>query len=367
MMTAGIGRHAWFWLIVGAVFVFLLYELRDVLLPFVLGAAVAFLFDPIADRLERLRMPRWVATIIVLIGVNALLVGFVLLIVPLVQAQLWQLIARVPVYFDMARARLLPELERLVATYSPAGAEDLQKAATSYAGDAAKWLASGLGALVASGVALVNVLSILLIAPVVSFYLLRDWDAIVARVDSWLPRRSRSTLHELFAEMNETLTGFVRGQGLVCVFLALFYSIALSLVGLDFALVIGLFIGVVSFMPYVGTISGFIVSVGVALGQFSDRTHVLIVVGIFVVGQMLEGNVVQPLFVGDRVRLHPVWIIFALLAGGSLFGFLGVLLAVPVAAVIGVLVRFAIRRYLTSPFYEQPPETTLITGSADVS
>lgn len=365
-MTAhGIGRNTWFWLIVGAVLVFLLYELREVLLPFVLGAGVAFLFDPFADRLERWKLPRWAATVIVLIVVNALAVGFLLLIVPLVQAQIGQLIGKVPTYIDVARMRLLPEIQRIVANYSPTGAEDLQKAATSYAGDAAKWVASGLGTLLASGVALVNVISILLIAPVVSFYLLRDWDKIVERIDSWLPRRSRGTLRLLFAEMDETLTGFVRGQALVCLFLAVFYSITLSLVGLDFALVIGLFIGVISFMPYVGTISGFIVSVGVALGQFEDRTNVWFVVGIFVVGQMLEGNVIQPLFIGDRVRLHPVWIIFALLAGGSLFGFLGVLLAVPIAAVIGVLVRFAIRRYLASEFYEEPVESTLIT--TDVS
>ncbi|GIL39336.1 AI-2E family transporter [Roseiterribacter gracilis] len=365
MTTHGMGRHAWFWLIVGAVLVFLLYELREVLLPFALGAAIAFLFDPIADRLERLRVPRWAATVIVLIGVFALMIGFVLLIVPLVQAQLWQLIGRVPAYFDAVRLRLLPQLEELVATYSSTGAEELQKAVGTYAGDAAKWLAGGLGTLVAGGMALVNVLSILLIAPVVSFYLLRDWDLIVQRIDSWLPRRSRGTLRAIFAEMDETLTGFVRGQALVCLFLAVFYSITLSLVRLDFALVIGLFIGVISIMPYVGTISGFVVSVGVALGQYDDRSNVFIVIGIFVLGQILEGNVVQPLFIGDRVRLHPVWIIFALLAGGSLFGFLGVLLAVPVAAVIGVLVRFGIRRYLASPFYEEPVETALIT--TDVS
>jgi predicted PurR-regulated permease PerM len=362
LSTPILGRHVWFWLIVGAVFFFLLYELREVLLPFVLGAAIAFLFDPVADRLERWRVPRWVATVLVLVGVFACMIGFLLLIMPLLQAQLGQMISRVPAYFEMARARLLPELQRLAAAYSPTGAEDLQKAATAYAGDAAKWLATGLATVVASGVALVNVVSILLIAPVVSFYLLRDWDSIVARIDSWLPRQSQSTLRALFAEMNETLTGFVRGQALVCLFLAIFYSTALSLVRLDFALVIGVFIGVVSFMPYVGSISGFVIATAVALGQYDDRTHVFIVIGIFLLGQVLEGNVIQPLFIGDRVGLHPVWIIFALLAGGSLFGFLGVLLAVPVAAVIGVLVRFGLRRYLESQFYEEPVESKLITG-----
>ena len=206
-----------------------------------------------------------------------------------------------------------------------------------------------------------NIISLFVITPVVAFYLLRDWDAIIARVDTYLPRAHVETIREQARLVDETLAGFLRGQFTVCLLLGLFYGIGLSLVGLEFGLVIGLGTGLVSFIPYFGMLIGFVVGVGLAIAQFHTLLPIAMVVVVFAVGQFLEGNFLTPKLVGDRVNLHAVWIMFALLAGAALFGFVGVLLAVPVAAVIGVLVRFSIARYRASPLYlgtsgSKPPE-----------
>src|SRR5690606_34210818 len=196
-----------------------------------------------------------------------------------------------------------------------------------------------------------NLLALLFITPIVAFFLLRDWDDIVGRLDKWLPRPWAGVIREQAALIDETLAGFVRGQALVCLFLGTFYAVVLTVVGLDFGITIGLITGILSFIPYVGTTFGFVTSIAVAFAQFSEWLPILLVAGLFIAGQAIEGNFLTPKLVGDRVGLHPVWVIFALLAAGSLFGFVGVLLAIPVAAVIGVLARFVLGRYLTSRYY----------------
>ena len=214
------------------------------------------------------------------------------------------------------------------------------------------WATDIVAGVLSGGAAVANTLSLIIITPVVTFYLLRDWDNIAATVDGWLPRAQAPTIRELASEVDRTLAGFLRGQGTVCLLLGVFYAIGLTVAGLDFGLVIGLIAGLLSFIPYVGSIVGLLLSVGLAFLQFDDWLRVAVVAGIFFVGQALEGNVLTPRLVGGRVGLHPVWVIFAILAGGTLFGFVGVLLAVPVAAVIGVGTRFALTRYLDSPYYD---------------
>jgi predicted PurR-regulated permease PerM len=201
---------------------------------------------------------------------------------------------------------------------------------------------------------LINLVSLLVITPVVAFYLLRDWDRIVIQIDSWLPRRYAETIREQVRAVDATLAGFLRGQGTVCLILAIYYGLGLSLAGLDFGLVIGLVAGLLSFVPYVGAIVGLLLSVGLALVQFDAWLPIAIVAAVFILGQVVEGNFLTPKLVGESVGLHPVWIIFALLAGGTLFGFVGLLLAIPAAAVIGVGVRFALDRYLVSAYYKGP-------------
>lgn len=348
-------RQLRFWTVGLAGFLAVLWVLGDVLLPFVAGMAIAYFLDPVTDRLERAGAARWLATTLVLAGFVLVLVVALLLLLPLIQAQILQLIDTLPRIASWIRDSLVPLVERVMRRLSPDDIERLRTAAGGFAGDAVGWIGRVARSLVAGGVALFDVLSLLFITPVVAFYLLRDWDRMVERIRGWLPREHAPVILAQVAEVDRTLAGFVRGQATVCVVLGLFYALALSLVGLEFGLVIGLLAGLLSFIPFVGSLFGFAGSVGIALFQYDTWVMVAVVAGIFLLGQAVEGNVLTPRLVGGRVGLHPVWVIFALLAGGSLFGFVGVLLAVPVAAVIGVLARFALAQYLASRYYTGTP------------
>jgi len=337
-----------FWLLFLAASVLAVYVLRDVLLPFVAGMAVAYLLDPVVDRLERVKVGRALATLIVLLAFFVLSIGTMLLMLPLLQSQIEQFAEVAPKYVDAIRVRLEPLVRDFAAGFD-------QEAALSklpgLAGDALAWVGNLVGRLLSGGAWLVNLISILVITPIVSFYLLRDWDRMVSTIDSWLPRAQAETIRGRMRDIDRTLAAFVRGQGTVCLVLGVFYAAGLTVAGLDFGLVIGLFAGLISFVPFVGTIVGAILSIGLAVAQFSSWEPIAIIAAIFIMGQVVEGNFLTPNLVGDAVGLHPVWVIFALLAGGALFGFLGVLLAVPVAAVIGVLTRFGLDHYLASPLH----------------
>jgi predicted PurR-regulated permease PerM len=301
---------------------------------------------------------------LVLVLAFVVFVGALLLLMPLLQQQLSDLIGKLPDLVAVVREKIMNLIAFAQSRVSPETAAKVQDSVGGVLGDLAGNLAKPLGGLLAgiwtSGMALVNVLSLLFITPLVAFYMLDDWDRIVTAVDNQIPRRSVGTARYLARDIDNHLAGYVRGVSMICLILAVYYGTALSVVGLDFGLIIGLLIGLLSFIPFVGAIVGFVLSVGLALVQFSEFTSVLLVVGIFVVGQVVEGNVLQPWLVGRSVNLHPVWIIFALLAGGTVFGFLGVLLGVPIAVVIGSLLRFALRRYRESPLYKEqalpPPE-----------
>jgi predicted PurR-regulated permease PerM len=339
------------WLLVLAVFGFLLFALRGVLLPFVAGMAVAYFLDPVADRLEERGISRTLATALITVAFFVLAISFVIVLVPLLQSQVVGFVGKVPDLVEAMRERAGPLLERLQAHLSSADLEDLRSAAQSYAGQAIRWIGGLIKQILGGGVALLNLLSLLLITPLVTFYLLRDWDRITERIDGLLPRKAAPTIRAQAAEIDRIIAGFVRGQATVCLILGTFYGIGLSVVGLEFGLIIGFATGLISFIPYFGMLVGLVVGFGVALAQFSDWMPIAMVAGVFLVGQIVEGNFLTPKLVGDRVGLHPVWVIFALLAGGALFGFTGVLLSVPAAAVIGVLVRFAAERYRDSGLY----------------
>lgn len=344
-------EHFRFWGIGLALSVLVLWLLRDMILPFVAGMAIAYFLDPVADRLESWRVPRWLATTIVLASFAVGIVLVLLLIIPIIQAQAMDLIAAMPGYAEKLRAEVIPLVERFMERLSPQDVERLREAAGAYAGDAVAWIGRFARGVLAGSVALFDVFSLLFITPIVAFYLLRDWNDMMARIDGWLPRRYAPIVRAQAAEVDRTLAGFVRGQASVCLILGLFYAVGLTVVGLDFGFVIGLTAGLLSFIPYVGSLIGFGASIGVALVQFDAWTPIAIVAGVFFLGQALEGNFLTPRLVGGRVGLHPVWVIFALLAGASLFGFVGVLLAVPVAAIVGVGVRFALGQYRSSPYY----------------
>ncbi|WP_025898895.1 AI-2E family transporter [Sneathiella glossodoripedis] len=347
-----IKQHIRFWAIAIIVFVAALILLRSILLPFVLGMAVAYFLDPVADKLEEKGLGRTTATsLIVGIFLLVTILGAVLL-VPALAEQLIGLIKRMPGYLQATFNFIGPIVSDLFDLKHQDGEGNIKTFLNEHASSALKNIASITTKIFDQGLAFFNLISLLVITPVVAFYLLRDWDLIVERIDGWLPRKQQKTIRELAKQIDDVLAGFVRGQSTVCFILAIYYGVALLFAGLEFGLVIGILTGLISFIPFVGAIVGAIASIGVAIFQFwPDFFQIGIVAGIFVVGQVLEGYVLTPKLVGGKVGLHPVWVMFGLLAGGTLFGFVGVLVAVPVAAVVGVLSRFALTQYMNSPIY----------------
>jgi len=352
-------RQQWIaWGIIGALVIVLLVLLRGILLPFVAAMAVAYLLDPVADRLEARGLSRTMATLGIVIVFFAMATAAIVLLVPVIMHQLDNFIAHLPQLLSALRDSALPWLQTVAGRLGVDLDGGVQGAFRGNSEQTMKVINGLLVGLWGGGAALFNTLSLVVVTPVVSFYLLRDWDRMIAHIDNYLPLDHAETVRSQAREIDRVLAGFARGQMLVCLVLASFYGLGLSLLGLQFGLFIGLTAGAISFIPYVGSSLGFIVAIAVALAQFwPDWIWVAAVAGLFAVGQFLEGNFIAPKLVGDRVGLHPVWIMFGLFAGGALFGFLGMLLAVPVFAVIGVLTRFTLERYRDSHLYHggRPP------------
>jgi len=354
MTIQGPGNRWRFWVGAAIVFLLVLWLLNDILLPFVVGAVVAYFFDPVVARLQRAGLSRTWATATVTVLAALITIGTAMAILPPLFGQIEGLIAKAPQYTVQAVARLQPMIEpvRSKLGLPELSLQELQTEATQWAGQALGLVGAIASRVAQRGVAVINVLGLLFLTPVVTFYLLRDWPKVLAAIDSALPLDHAHTIRTVAHEANAAVAGYVRGQALVCLCLGSIYGIGLQVVGLQFGFVIGLIAGLISFIPFVGTLVGATLSIGMALAQFPpDWLSVIKVAVVFLIGHLLEGNVLAPKLVGDRVGLHPVWIMFALLAGGALFGFVGVLIAVPVAAVAGVLVRHLIGRYRDSQYY----------------
>jgi predicted PurR-regulated permease PerM len=344
-------RQLIFWLVALLVFVLALWLLSDILLPFVAGLAIAYLLTPLTDRLERLGVNRLAAALLIITVVVLTLIYLILLVAPLLGGQLSSFIESAPGYVTKLQALLSDPSRPWVQKLLGAGFS-ADKSMGDLMTQGVGWLTAFLHSLWSGGRALVSVFSLVVVTPVVAFYLIYDWHRMIRTVDGWIPVHQRNTVRALAREIDAAISGFLRGQTGVCLILGSFYALALTLTGLNFGLLIGLISGLITFVPYVGSMTGLILSLGVAVAQFwPDYGSILMVLGIFLVGQFLEGYVLSPKLVGESVGLHPVWLIFALLAFGYLFGFVGLLVAVPLAATIGVLVRFALRRYLESSFY----------------
>jgi len=345
-----LGRHVAFWLVTALVLIVLLWLLHDILLPFVTAAALAYVLVPLADRLERLGIYRTVAALMIVGLIVVTLVALVVLLVPLLLQQGAALIAHIPGYFKRVQELIVdpnfPWLQHWLVS------DDSKGTMSGFVSKAAAYLLDVAYSLWTGGRALVSFASILIVMPVVTFYLICDWHPMLQIIDGWLPVRQRETVRQLAHDIDGVISGFLRGQLGVCIVLGLYYAIALMLVGLDFALLIGLLAGLITFVPYIGSMTGLMLAASVAVAQFwPDWKRIAIVIAVFLVGQFLEGNVISPKFVGEKVGLHPVWLIFAMFAFGYLFGFVGLLIAVPLAAAIAVLFRFGLRQYLASPFY----------------
>ncbi|WP_102957941.1 AI-2E family transporter [Mangrovicella endophytica] len=345
-------RQLLFWSLTGVVLVLLLWLFSDILLPFLLGMAIAYFLDPVADWLERRGLSRVAATLVILI---LFIIGFaavILIVVPLVADQVSSVVSSLPSYIERVKALVASAKSSRFGWLFSANEADIQKNLSDIVSQGTSVVTTLLSSLWTSSLAVVNFLSLFVVTPVVAFYLLVDWDRMVEKVDSWIPRQHLSTVRRLAREIDLAVAGFVRGQGSLCLILGTYYAAGLTLIGLNFGLLIGLFAGLISFIPYIGSTLGLVLAVGVALVQFSpDWIWVVATAAIFFSGQFFEGNILQPKLVGSSVGLHPVWLMFALFAFGALFGFVGLLIAVPAAAAVGVLVRFAITKYLQSEMY----------------
>ena len=344
--------QTWFWLLVLAAALLLVWLLSAVLLPFVLGIALAYALDPAATGLERRGCSRLAATVLIGAGFFGAGLLLLLLIVPPVLEQVADLLQRLPGMVSRLVQSVGPLLERALNTI---GAEQPEGLHQTMAGNLQRLATLALGlirGLVGGGTAIVNAATLLTITPLTTFYVLKQWPGIVATVDDWLPRDYADTVRGIMRDIDVVLKGFVHGSVLVCAALGTFYGIALSLAGLDYGLTIGLLTGILSFIPYVGTIFGLVASAGVAFLQFwPEWIRIAVILGIFLTGQLLADYVLTPRIMGSRLAVHPLWLIFGLFAGGALFGFVGLLLSVPATAAIGVLTRFFIGRYKESPLY----------------
>jgi predicted PurR-regulated permease PerM len=355
--AAGFRRQIRFWLITAALFTLFIYIFSGILLPFVAGMVLAYFLDPVADWLQKVGLSRVMATVLILVSFLILLVLGLVILIPILAHQMTDFIGRLPEY--------LSRLQGLVTSYDPewlkehfgVDAASLKEGLNSLLTSGVGFIAKVFESIWASGVALFNIAGLFVVTPVVAFYMLLDWDRMIAAVDGWVPRDHVDTVRQIAADINKSTAGFVRGQGTLCLVLGVMYAVGLTAVGLNFGILIGMFAGLISFIPYVGSLVGLVLSVGVAFVQFwPDWLWIAAVAGVFFLGQFIEGNILQPRLVGKSVGLHPVWLMFALFAFGALFGFVGLLIAVPAAAAVAVLVRFAISRYLESPLYKGHPE-----------
>ncbi len=362
-------RQVLFWLSALLVLILLIALLRGVILPFVAGMVIAYFLSPAADRLARWGLPRGIAATLIVAAFACIIAAALIFLVPLLLSQAQQFAVALP--DEIARLRGLLEVwarERL-GTHYPEVAAGLDRSSDAIAENITSLAGFVAGSLWSQGRALFDFLSLLLVTPLVVFYMLIDWHPMLAKVDSWLPRAHAPTIRRLASEVNDAVSAFIRGQGTVCLVLSVYYAVALGLMGLRYGLLVGLATGLMSFVPFVGWALGFITATTIAIVQFwPDAVPILIVVGIFAGAQVLDAGFLSPNIVGSKIGLHPVWLIFSLFVFSYLFGIVGVLVAVPIAAAVGVLVRFALRIYLASPLYSgiSPPAslTALPTAGA---
>jgi predicted PurR-regulated permease PerM len=356
-------RQVLFWAAVLTAALLLVGLLRDILLPFVAGIVLAYFLNPVADWLERTGLPRiWASILIVAVGA-VVLAGVLVLLVPLLAAQAQQFAVSLPGELDRIRGLLEGWARERLGPRFPEFEAALQRA-TQAAGEnwasLAGWAASSIWN---RSLAVFNFLSLMLITPLVVFYVLVDWHPMLAKLDGWLPRDHAPTIRRLAGDINEAVAAFIRGQGMVCLILGIFYALALTAIGLRYGLLIGIATGAMSFVPFAGWALGLITATALALVQFwPDAAPVMVVAGIFLAGQAIDAAVLSPKIVGSKIGLHPVWLIFALFVFSYLFGFIGVLVAVPVAAAVGVLVRFALDVYLRSAVYRGDAATPPAEG-----
>ena len=356
-------RQVLFWAAILAVLLFVLHLLGSTVTPFAAGIVLGYLLDPVVTKMEKLGVSRLGASLLILVVFATAFTLALVVGAPILGGQLVSFAQRLPGYAVRLQTLAIGEYNALIQKYGGGwlatlglgeqlSTTQIQKSMGDFVAQGAQWMVNAIKSLVSGGAALFNFLSLLIITPVVAFYILIDWRRMITELDSWLPLDHRDHLRAIVAEMNRALAGFIRGQSMVCLFDGLWYGVGLTLIGLDFGFLIGVIAGLLGFVPYVGSLTALVLSIVIALVQgWPSLNLFLMAMGVVVCGQFLEAYLVAPRLVGKSIGLHPVWLMFALLAFGQLFGFVGLVVAVPAAAAIGVLARHLIALYLSSPFY----------------
>ncbi|NDE90777.1 MAG: AI-2E family transporter [Alphaproteobacteria bacterium] len=344
-----------FWLFAVLGFIGALWLLSGMLMPFVLALAIAYLLNPLVSRMCTFGVPRWLGALIVLLLFITIITTATILLAPIVQTQVVELANSLPGYIETLQKELWPRIKDVLEHIPTVDATKLQDTFSQYTNDIVKFVGKVLGQVVTGSMALLDILALLVLTPVVAFYLMRDWPKILGTVDGYLPVRHAPAIRHELQNIDTMIAGFIRGQAMVSLVLAIFYSITLSLAGLKYGMVIGLISGFLSFIPIVGTLTGIIASLIMAFVQFDQASQIGVIALIFLIAQILDGYFLTPKLVGDRVGLHPVWIIFAVLAGGKLLGLVGVILAVPFAGTIAILIRLMLRQYRRSRYFSPIP------------
>lgn len=372
-----ISRQIAFWLVAFVALGLVLEILGSAVTPFALGIALGYLLDPIVQRLERIGLNRLGASLVILVVFVLVLAVILVVFAPILGGQLVGFTQKLPSYVTRLQSLAVDQGNVLLDKYggpwrerlglgNGLSSEQIQKSIGDLVTQGGQWILNALRSLASGGAAIFGFLSFLVVTPVVAFYMLLDWDKMLTTIDSWLPLDHRDGLRQIAREINHALAGFLRGQSLVCLFLGLWYAIGLSLIGLDFGFLIGVLGGVLSFIPYVGSLTALVLSLGVAIVQgWPNWNLFFFALGIVGAGQFLEGNVLSPKLVGESVGLHPVWLMFALVAFGELFGFTGLLIAVPMSAAMGVLARHLLGLYLASPVYRGRRDAGAEAGASE--
>ncbi len=355
-------NQVFFWSLAFALLMGFVYLFKSVLLPFVLGMAIAYLLNPLVTYLGKIKIKRAPAALLLSTAFFIFVALFLAILIPVLYKQSLQLADDFPTYLDKIVAWLEPYTIQVMGMLGEGGDVDLKAILSSHMGTAAQVTKQVAAHIVAGGQAALNMLSILVLTPIVTYFMMKEWDKLTAWVTELMPRDHKETILDLLKQIDIKIAGFVRGQISIAFILAIAYAVALSIAGLKYGFLIGLISGFISVIPLVGSTLGLIVSIAVAWFQSGDIMFVGIIGGIFIAGQLIEGNILSPKIVGDSVGLHPLWVFFALMAGGALFGILGMLLAVPLAASVGVLLAFAIKQYKASPYFKgaekKPKKTT---------
>ncbi len=349
-------RQIFFWLGTLIFFILFMFVFGSILLPFVAGIVLAYFLNPIVQVLEKFGIRRVFGTVLITLFIVITFVASLVILIPVISWQIQQFMSDgLPVYINRIQTFFVEHDFDWIRRYFGSDPNELRNNIKGFLGEGSDFITSLLNSLLKSGKSIVNIVSLFVVAPVVAFYMLLDWPRMVTAIDSLIPRDHLETVRSIFHEMDRAIAGFVRGQGTVCLILGGYYAIGLTIAGLNFGLLIGMFIGLISFVPYIGTMSGFVLSVGIAWVQFYPNNWggIIVVMALFLIGQFIEGYILQPKLVGSSVGLHPVWLMFSLFAFSSLFGFTGMLVAIPAAAAVGVLVRFALHTYLSSQMYSR--------------